>query len=397
MNPSIANIEGTDYYNYGFKSALQSKCNPNVIVDFLEGIYTHLSGQQSNDPIDLKESIANARNALTIDRQKELGLKAQVQSTDQLINQTQADLQALELDKSDYENKHISSNNQGINFTLAVIVVVFLSCFLFLFYASAGYTALYGLSEDSNGFLNNNIFQTAREKGIEVLGFVILFPTLFFAVGFALHIALDNQKKRIHLKTINPVIPIIAITFIADLILGYKISEGLHNNAYRKGLTDAIWEFSLIFTDVTFYLVLIIGFAAYILWGFLLHFVLSHPNLKSETIDILYTNTKIQTKREALNNLNQTLLILKEQLEGVSKQISIKTHQLQQLELGQTPVNYSTIKMAADAFINGFKAQITFGSTSATNQTELFQTIDRLQADWLAEKHLLSSTQSELS
>lgn len=161
-------------------------------------------------------------------------------------------------------------------------------------------------------------------------------------------------------------------------------------------MTDAVWEFSMIFTDVTFYLVLIIGFATYILWGFLLHFILSHPNLKSETIDILYTNTKIQTKREALNNLNQTLNILKEQLEQVTKQIINKRRQLEQLKLGQTPLNYSTIKIATDAFINGFKAQITYGLSSTTDQIKLNQTVERLQADWLAEKHLLSSTQPEL-
>lgn len=178
MDPSPS-TESTDYYNYGFKSALQSKCNPNVIVDFLEGIYAHLSGQQTNDPIDLKESMENVQNALMVDQQKQTDLKAQVQSTQQLINQTQADLQALEIDKNDYENKHISSNNQGINFTLAVVVVVFLSCFLFLFYASAGYTALFGLSDDSNGFLNTQLFQTARESGIEVLALLFCFPLYF--------------------------------------------------------------------------------------------------------------------------------------------------------------------------------------------------------------------------
>lgn len=397
MNPRIPSIEGTDYYSYGFKSALQSKCNPNVIIDFLQGIYTHLSGQKTNDPNVLNEQIANTQLTLAIDRKKEVELKAQVQSTEQLISQTQADLQSLEVDRSDYENKHISSNNQGVNFTLAVIVVVFLSCFLFLFYASAGYTALFGLADDSNGFLNTNLFQSARENGVEVLGFVILFPTLFFAVGFALHIALDNQKKRINLKTINPVIPIIAITFMADVILGYKISEGLHNNAFNKGHTDTVWEFSMIFTDVTFYLVLIIGFAAYILWGFLLHFILSHPNLKSETIDILYTNTKIQTKREALNNLNQTVQVLKNKLVETTQKITTKVRQLEQLAVGETPLSYSTIKMASDAFVNGFKAQIIYTTPDLSNQMKLSETVDRLHANWLAEKHLLNSNYIPLS
>jgi len=395
MNTSDS-FEYTDYYNYGFKSALQAKCNPNVIVDFLEGIYIHLSSQQTNDPVAIKEAVTNVQNTLTVDRQKQIDLKAQRQATQQLTNQTQADLRALEVDKTDYENKHVSSNNQGINFTLAVIVVIFLSCFLFLFYASSGYTALFGLADNSRGLLNVQLFQTARESGIEVLAFVILFPTLFFAVGFALHIALDNQKKQTNLKTINPVITIIAITFIVDLILGYKISEGVHNNAYNKGLTDTIWVFNMIFTDVTFYLVLIIGFAAYILWGFLLHFILSHPNLKSETIDILYTNTKIQTKREVLNNLNQTLLILEEQLEEITVQINSKAHQLEQLKLGEIPLSFSTIKIAADTFINGFKAQVIYGLSSTTNQVKLNQTVDKLQSDWLAEKQLLSSTQPQL-
>lgn len=396
MKPSHSN-EDTDYYNYGLKSALQSNCNPNVIIDFLEGIYINLSGKKPEDNIDLKETIAYTQNALIIDQQKQTDLKAQIGSTQQLINQTKADLESLEMDKADYENKHISSNNQGVNFTLAIIVVVFLSCFLFLFYASAGYTALYGLNKDSNGFLNTELFQSARERGVEVLGFVILFPTLFFAVGFALHIALDNQKNHVHLKTVNPVIPIIAITFTADLILGYKISEGLHNNTYNKGLVEEVWRFRMIFTDVTFYLVLIIGFAAYILWGFLLHFVLSHPNLKSETIDILYTNTKIQTKREALNNLNQTLQVLKDQLTKVSKEIAIKINQLQQLELGQIPISYSILKTTSDAFISGFKAQIIYSLSSEPDHLKLCRVIDRIQADWLAEKHTLISTNPLLS
>ena len=133
---------------------------------------------------------------------------------------------------------------------------------------------------------------------------------IFLGLGFLIHDSLEkNEKlaKEKKPKQFGLILLLLTITFIADAFIVYKISEGVHTNDFNAGRTDELWKFNMIFSDINFYLVLILGFVVYVIWGFLLHYVLSHPYLKTESekvkLMIENVNNKIAEKRKELSDI----------------------------------------------------------------------------------------------
>jgi len=175
----------------------------------------------------------------------------------------------------------------------------------------------------------------AKDKGNGALIFVILFPVIFLAVGFVLHSFLENnklRKKRSKRSKVLGIILIMLITFVADSIIGYKISEGVHINAFNMGLVKDVWEFEMIYTDMNFYLVLILGFVAYVIWGVLLNYVLGHPYLKSysERAKLLIENLneRIKSLRDEQSDNTRKLHRLESQLDTVNGRILAKNNDI---------------------------------------------------------------------
>ncbi|MBK7740473.1 MAG: hypothetical protein IPI42_07925 [Saprospiraceae bacterium] len=72
-------------------------------------------------------------------------------------------------------------------------------------------------------------------------------------LGFLIHDALEKQKYLF-------ITGLLTFTLIVDAIIGYKISQSIHNNEFNAGLTNELWRFDMIYSDINFYLVIALGF-----------------------------------------------------------------------------------------------------------------------------------------
>jgi hypothetical protein len=238
-----------------------------------------------------------------------------------------------------------------------------LTLYLFVFYSSSGYSAFYGIKPGSLGFINPNVFADAMNKGGGVIALIILFPVIFLGLGFLIHDALETNKKLTSgkkPKKYGIILSLLIITLIADAFIGYKISQGVHTNEFNAGLTDETWKTSMIFTDINFYLVLVLGFVVYVIWGFLLHYVLSHTYLKSDSekvkLMIENINNKIAEKRKELNEIISKINKLESDIINCDNKITEKEEDIIGYQNGVIPVNVASLKGSVGEFMGGWQA-----------------------------------------
>ncbi len=153
-------------------------------------------------------------------------------------------------------------------FGLNMFLLLMLTGYLFFFYVSAAYKALYTDFEAiaarlADGLGTGSIMPKPAElsEALQYNFLLFLVPFVFFAFGWAFHIILEMKHKYKFVLLGS----LIGVTFIVDFLLALLI----HNNTeYAKelmGLATKSWA-----ANPAFYMILFLGFIVYILWSVLL-------------------------------------------------------------------------------------------------------------------------------
>jgi hypothetical protein len=205
-----------------------------------------------------------------------------------------------------YEIKQGSTVYQTFSWFNCIFLFVIwsaLSLYLFSFYIAISYSAFYGL--DPNSLLQGKslsipILPHFDEvmKAASTNYFLLLVPFIFFAAGAALDYLL---KKTSNLKYL-PMFLLLLMVLLGDGFIAYKIHQqamiALEYVVDENQVNDfmaAVW-----YEDVNFYIVLILGFVAFLIWSIIYHAFQAELD-KRKTIQ-----TRLQRITD-LENLNKEL------------------------------------------------------------------------------------------
>lgn len=377
---------------YGFNIATNVLGNLDSVKDSLDTLYQKYLATLSLSDDEKEKSISEKQQM--------------IHSCDHEIKQLELENQQLDerkhslLEKiSSYKDQLISLKTNGskesinpITLIFGIVILIFLTIFLFLFYSSSLYSVFFGVPEDSLGFIIPDVFGSALENGLSTFLIITLLPMVFLCLGYVMHNLIDqNEKRKENDKkpAYFSLTAIILLAFLIDAIIGYKISEAVHHNKYIVGETDTLWSFNMIFSDVNFYLILALGFATYILWGICLHQVLSHPALK--TLDevtkehIKKMDEKIAFEEKLVLEVDQMILSRTQQIYSIKEKINKLQQEIIDIRKGMVSININTIKGYVGAFKNGWITFLTNsqGKAYATQNSEL---ISAMASQWLTDK-----------
>jgi hypothetical protein len=201
---------------------------------------------------------------------------------------------------------------------------------LIFFYASSIYSAFFrnpeSMIKNAGGDIAMLLDSIFDPKGIFTLSPVLLFSYLgafiFFAIGMAPHGILNGDGRFKKAKAGL----IIFLAFIADSALAYKIDKGFHDLKVMAGIPDLDWKF---YTSINFYLVLLFGFAAYLVWGFTYEMMLKEKNKKTGDVK---ANLIIRGLQEEISTLRSELQVLETKIIELETQIKNILSQLEQLK-----------------------------------------------------------------
>jgi cell division septum initiation protein DivIVA len=363
QNPKNSKLENDklNFNQYGFRSASRVLSNSDSLEGFLDNVYDNFLNEQKLDEQGLRDRISKLKAEVQQGKVSKNDSISEISSSKRQKEDKEKEIEELEIEKIEIRNEGVETSDT-MPFVIGAFITLLLTMYLFVFYSSSGYSAFYGIKQGSLGFINPNVFSDAMNRGGGVISLIVLFPVIFLGLGFLIHDSLETNKKLVSEKkpkTFSVIITLLFITLIADMFIGYKISQGVHTNEFNAGLTDKIWQFSMIFSDINFYLVIVLGFVVYVIWGFLLNYVLSHPYLKTENERVkLITenlNIKINEKRNELTNIISRIHRKEGDVESNESKILDKENDIIGYQNGVIPINVPLLKASVGEFMGGWE------------------------------------------
>ncbi|MEI6679843.1 MAG: hypothetical protein WCL21_14610 [Mariniphaga sp.] len=269
-------------------------------------------------------------------------------SIEKKIKELNDEIQQTKIDLAD---KKIETGYQPEKYFMYASLTILLSLYLLFFYASAIYASFFRnagtiikMAGDDIVLYLDSIFDV---KGIFTLSPVLLIvylgAFLFFAIGLIPHnIEGKNKKLLVGLAILG--------ALITDSLMAYKIDLGIHNLKVMAGVEDAAWHF---YSSINFYMVLLFGFCAYLVWGYMFEMMLKEKNKKTGDFKAALI---IRGLKEDIKVLKNELQILEAKIIELETQIKSIFNQLEKLkrDLESRMLNPNVLSQNLTSFYMGW-------------------------------------------
>lgn len=240
--------------------------------------------------------------------------------------------------KDDISEIQISSKEKTLNTGFSPIkawgssiITLFLTIYLILFYASASHSAFFreiaaelqNANAGNIGSLLNSIFNPSAIFAYSDYTIIIyLFSAVIFAFGWVGHHFF--HKDKFWNKFTGAVV--IAISLALDALIAYKIDSNMILIKQLNGIetNDAFYMHS------NFWMVLILGFGAYLGWTLL--FNIAHDEFKKRNHTQI-ANFKISLIKDKIKLVEKDILELKNELTEIKSQLQILKSKIENLKL----------------------------------------------------------------
>lgn len=251
-----------------------------------------------------------------------------------------------------------------LGYYISIIILVFLTAYLFLFYTSAIYNAfVYNVQEATREtvlhntkitttIFNPNAIVDAWNKSVFTFLFIVISPIIFLGLGYLIY--KFNETRKYFYTVI-----LLAFTFFFDAVIAYSIVSAIYEGKYMTGEGGIVkpWEFKMIYEQVPFYIILAAGFVIYIVWGIVLSFVIDgHKNLDPLRSALRINSNQIKKLQEKMKELRSQLLELNK--EKITVQATIKQYQA---DLRHEKFNHQNFEHRVAEFMSGWHNWITQG------------------------------------
>jgi len=309
----------------------------------------HLLKQQVKNKIVEKEEEKEK-----IVGEKKTAIEVSIPAIDKKIKELNDEIQQTRIDLAE---NNVQTGYQAEKYFMYAGLTVLLSFYLLFFYASAIYssffrnagTILKTAGDDIALYLDsifdvNGIFTWSSSLIIVYLG-----AFLFFAIGLIPH-----NIEGLH-KKLNVGLAILG-AFIADSLMAYKIDLGIHDLKVMAGVADSEWHF---YSSINFYMVLLFGFCAYLVWGYMFEMMLKEKNKKTGDVKaaliIKGLKEEIKTLRSELQTLETKIIELETQIKALVSQLEQLKNELENRMLNPDALsqNLTSFYMGWRQFLNG--------------------------------------------
>lgn len=284
------NIVRVGLYDFGYEKAGSVQGDPDVYAAYLERIINGDLVEESYIGFSDEEKKERGKQIKELEielKDKDSGnakIEGEIKEKDNSIEEYRKQLLNIkEINNEDHE-KLKEESFSSLKFSINFFLLLFLSIYLFFFYVSAAYKALYvdfeGIAEKiANGEGTGSIMPGAYElvQALQYNYLLLLVPFVFFAFGWAFHILLEIKNK---LKIVL-ISSLITVTFIVDFLLALIIHNNTESARSLMGM-----ETTHFLQSATFYIILFLGFLVYVIWSILLHSLLIEWDKKQITRNI---------------------------------------------------------------------------------------------------------------
>lgn len=317
---AVSRIERVDLYHYGYEKAGSSKGDPEIFETYLnriangELVEESYKGLTDDEKKERREQIKILEKNQQEIEASNLQIQTEIKEKEKKIDEFRQEILNIYEVRNNDQEKLKSESFSPLKFSINFFLLIMLAGYLFFFYVSAAYKALYVDFEKladsiAQGHGVGSIMPQPYElaEAIQFNFLLFLVPFVFFAFGWAFHIILDmKQKYKVVLLAL-----LIAVTFAVDVLLALIIHTNVETAKDLMGLNTMNWSAS-----PTFYIILSLGFLVYIIWSLLLDSLLREWDKRKITINLkrIISHLKADIRR-----LNDKIIPLDEITERLSQ------------------------------------------------------------------------------
>lgn len=370
-----------DYYNNkGFTEAGLVNGNIHTLENHLDSVHSDIKNRQAND----KELQEKHKAKLKIDIAKFEAQKAKLETEknisqgkiSNLVEQKNKEIKAKQKDIDDIKNgihdiksnpdKYIKDKTARVSFYIGIVLLIAISIYLILFYASASWSAFFreiDIEEEiqlTNALFDPLAYTHAYEKGLYSLLLITLIPFVFLGLGYLIHVFQEHKERG---KAIFTII----ITFMYDAFLAYEITEKLYEVKEMTKFVDKVdYTIPMALSSPNFWIIIFSGFLVYIIWGFILDFTLKYYE-KLDTIKVKIT--ALQNKIADINkeisdivkNTDDKVQKIKKEINDIDIKIANEDSEIQvlQAQLQNVFFNITNIMKELSSYFAGWTRYVT--------------------------------------
>jgi len=316
------------YYQSGHGAALKANGNALTLKACLQNVYSSFEEQCRR----LKEEQHKLKQPYIQDKAKQEG-ELRNAETALSIHQDKLNQQDLKIEavKQDIETVRSNPEKHGVTdtkqphalFYIGLLLLIPITIYLFVFYISATYSALFKIfSDDSlstaifDSQALNDAFSASWLEGV----LVITIPTVFLGLGYIIHM----MQKGKGIKNLMRLAGLFLITFLFDGLLAYQIEKKIYD--FNKTPTTPTYNLKVAIGEAEFWMIIFAGFVVYIIWGLVFDFVMK----EYENIDKI--KAFIRNKQQELQRLEKTRLQISNDIEQTKQLISTIKGKIEELQ-----------------------------------------------------------------
>lgn len=270
----LNSIVEDNYQIMGFIEAGKYGGSIKAFAIWLQSLYsTYVNNSHlKSHTIDTKnEEIANKKESI---KEKITALEKNIDSLTKVsIPEGENELKKAEEELTNFKmtpEKYINKDEDKMSLYFYGALSITLAIFLFVFYSSVIYSALFRDITITKNTIFMSIFyprafEEALSKGIASFTLILFSPFIFISLG----IIIENYKSKLNSLRAKIFYPLFLIfVFTIDSLLAFHISERIHEskainsfgNVSPYYITDAI-------TDANYWIIIALGFVVYFIFG----------------------------------------------------------------------------------------------------------------------------------
>ncbi len=287
---AVHQVEYVHLQEFGYEKSGNVKGDPEVYTSYLNMLLNgdlvdeKFSGLNEDEKPEKRSKLKELEAQLDETSKQNKDLNTQIKEKQDKIDVRREEL--LDIRKK-YENDPETMKREifsPFKFSISVFILIMLTGYLFFFYVSAAYRALYTdfeaiASRIAAGLGTGSIMPQPAElaEALQYNFLLFLVPFVFYAFGWAFHVILElkHKYKFVFLGGL------IGVTFFVDFLLALLIHNNLEYAKELMGLATKSWA-----ADPAFYMILFLGFIVYLLWSILLDSVVREWAKRMVTVNL---------------------------------------------------------------------------------------------------------------
>lgn len=271
---AVHQVEYVNLQDFGYEKAGNVKGDPEIYASYLDMILNgdlvdeKFDGLNDDEKAVKREKLKKLETHLDEVVKQNGDINAQIKEKQDKIDSRREELLNIR-EKHDKDPEAMKRDVfSPLKFGINLFILLMLTGYLFFFYVSTAYKALYTDLEQiaeniAAGVGTGSIMPRPAElsEALQYNFLLLLVPFVFYAFGWAFHVLLElkNKYRYIYLGGL------LTITFIVDFLLAMLIHNNNANAMKFMGLSSKSW-----IADPAFFVILFLGFMVYILWSILL-------------------------------------------------------------------------------------------------------------------------------